>query len=177
MDLSKLPKFSKTGQSQPPSQQTEPSPSPLDYRGGKIPPAIGLAEAWASIAVGVLLLFLFPNTLSYVHSPADYARNYSYSDAQGNAIAYVQSAFFWTDLGVTVFAIALIVEGVVLAAARKIAPLVFALCLTSLAAAFNVVVIAHVYPLVGFPAVCGLAVVVLGYMALTQWRLIAALRQ
>ena len=68
-------------------------------------------------------------------------------------------------------------EGIVLAAARSIAPLMFAFCLTVLAAVFNVAVIVHAYPLIGFHAVCGIAVVVLGYMALTQWRLIGTLRQ
>jgi hypothetical protein len=178
MDLSKLPKLSKTAQSPPPSRQTESAFPPLDSeRKIPIPPAIGLAEAWISIALGVLLLFIFPNTLSYVHSPAVFEQNNSVTDAQGNTIPYTKSAYFWTDLGVTVFAIVLIVEGIVLAAARKIAPLIFAFFLTSLAAAFNVVVIAHAYPLIGFPIFCGIAVVVLGYMALTQWRLIATLRQ
>ena len=176
VDLSKLPKLSKTGQSQPGSEQTEPARLPPDH-GIKILPSVGLAEAWISIALGVLLLFIFPNTLSYVHSPAVFEQNNSVTDAQGNTIPYPKSAYFWTDLGVTVFAVALIVEGIVLAAARRIAPLIFAFLLTSLAAAFNVVVIAHAYPLIGFPAVCGIGVAVLGYMAMTQWRLIGILRQ
>ena len=176
MDLSKLPKLSKTGQSRPGSEQTEPVPPPLDSE-RKMPPAIGLAEAWISIALGVLLLFIFPNTLSYVHSPAVFEQNNSVTDAQGNTIPDTKSAYFWTDLGVTIFALALIVEGIVLAAARTIAPLMFAFCLTVFAAVFNVVVIAHAYPLIGFPVVCGLGVAVLGYMALTQWRLIGVLRQ
>ncbi|MGD0768632.1 MAG: hypothetical protein ABSB42_10630 [Tepidisphaeraceae bacterium] len=176
MDLSKLPKLSKTAQSQPGSEQTE-SPRPAPDHDVKILPAVGFAEAWISIGLGVLLLFIFPNTIRYLHSAGDTAWSNYAIDAQGNAIPYTKSAYFWTDLGVTVFAIALIVEGIVLAAARKIAPLMFAFCLTSLAAAFNVVVIAHAYPLIGFPAVCGIGVVVLGYMAMTQWRLIGMLRQ
>ncbi|MGA2440495.1 MAG: hypothetical protein ABSH08_06030 [Tepidisphaeraceae bacterium] len=176
MDLSKLPKLSKTGQSQPGSEQPEPARPPAEHE-VKILPAIGLAEAWISIALGVLLLFIFPNTLSYIHSPAAFEQNITSFDAQGNTIHYVQSPFFWTDLGVTVFAIALIVEGIVLAAARKIAPLIFAFCLTVLAALFNVAVIAHVYSVIPFPVFCGIGVVVLGYMAMTQWRLIGMLRQ
>jgi hypothetical protein len=175
MDLSKLPKMSKTGESRPGSEETEPARPPLDH-GANPRPAVGLAEAWISIALGVLLLFIFPNTLSYVHSPAVFERNNSVTDAQGNTIPYTKSAYFWTDLGVTVFAVALIVEGIVLAAARRIAPLIFAFCLTVLGAVVNVVVIAYAYPLIGFPAVCGVGVAVLGYMALTQWRLIGMLR-
>jgi hypothetical protein len=176
MDLSKLPKLSKTGQSRPGSEQTEPAPPPPDYD-VRILPAVGLAEAYISIALGVLLLFIFPNTLSYIHSPTAFEQNTTSFDAQGNTIHYVQSVFFWTDLGVTVFAVTLIVEGIVLAAARKIAPLMFAFCLTVLAALFNAVVIVHAYSLIPFPAVCGIGVAVLGYMALTQWRLIGILRR
>jgi hypothetical protein len=177
MDLSKLPKLSETEESHPPSEPTGSAPPPPDPE-RPIPPAIGLPEAWISIALGVLMLFVYPNTLRYIHSPAIFEQINPVTDAQGNTIPYTKSVFFWTDLGVTVFALALIVEGIVLAAARKIAPLVYAFCLTVLAAVFNVAVIAYAYPLIGgFPVACGIGVVVLGYMALTQWRLIGMLRQ
>ena len=90
MDLSKLPKLSKTTQSRPASEPTEPAPPPLDYE-RRIPPAIGLAEAWISIALGVLLLFIYPNTLSYIHSPAAFEQNITSTDAQGNTIHYLQA--------------------------------------------------------------------------------------
>jgi hypothetical protein len=71
----------------------------------------------------------------------------------------------------------LVLEGIVLAAARKIGPLRIAFAVTVLAAIFNVFMIVHAQPVIGFPMICGVGVVVLGYMALTQWRLIAALRE
>ena len=74
------------------------------------------------------------------------------------------------------FCRALILEGIALAAARKIGPLWIAFLVTVLAAIFNVIVIAHVQSLIGFPIFCGVGVVVLGYMAFTQWRLISVLR-
>jgi hypothetical protein len=195
MDLSKLPKLSRTSENQaPPSSQplsSEHTPQvpdaelapvgqppiarpPRDYfTGGG---SIGLAEAWISIALGIFVLFIFPSTIRYVHSPAAFEQNYPVTDEQGNTIPYPKSVIFWTDLGVTVFAVALILEGLALAAARKVGPLWVAFVVTVLAAIFNVIVIAHAFPINGFQPFCGIGVVVLGYMALTQWRLISFLR-
>lgn len=180
MDLSKLPKLSKTGESQPAPDSAPPAAPPtVDYaqlNRAVMASSIGLAEAWISIALGVLLLFIFPNTIHYLHSPAEFQANNAITDAQQNPIPYVKSVFFWTDLGVTVFAAALILEGIALALTRKVGPLWVAFVVTVLGAAFNIAVIAHAQPIIGFPMICGIGVVVLGYMALTQWRLISALR-
>jgi len=177
MDLSKLPKLSKTGE----TQHAESVPDTVEWstfhHPVRVRPSIGLAEAWISIALGLLLLFAFPNTIRYLHSPVGFEQNNTFIDASGNTIPYTQSAFFWTDLGVSVFAIALILEGIILAAARKVLPLVAAFCVTAAAAVFNVFVIIHAYSVIGFPIVCGVGAAVLVYMAMTQWRLISALRQ
>jgi hypothetical protein len=178
MDISKLPKLSKTSEPAPPpvpADDTQPATAPIHY--AVVPSSIGFPEAWISIGLGVLLLFVFPNTIRYIHSPADFESNNPVTDANNNAISYPNSVFFWTDLGVTVFAAALVLEGIVLAAARKIGPLRIAFAVTVLAAIFNVFMIVHAQPVIGFPMICGVGVVVLGYMALTQWRLIAALRE
>ena len=58
-----------------------------------MPSSIGLAEAWISIALGVLLLFIFPNTIRYIHSPADFEQNNPVTDAQDNTIRIRSSAF------------------------------------------------------------------------------------
>jgi hypothetical protein len=181
MDLSKLPKLSKTAENQPaPDSAPEPSappipPPPFQSLPAKSP-AIGLAEAWISIGLGILLLIIFPNTIKFICSPSAFQQNNPVTDASNNTIPYMQSVFFWTDSGITVFAAALIVEGIVLAAARKVGPVIFAFVVTAAAAIFNVIVIIHAQPITGFPIVCGLGVVLLGYMALTQWRIIASLR-
>jgi hypothetical protein len=184
MDLSKLPKLSKTpeNQSPPPSHSMPPdsfdSLPPGSFPLRELPaPAIGLAEAWISIGLGILVLFIFPNTIKYIHSPTQFQQDVTSTDKQGNPIPYLQSIFFWTDLGVTVFAVALIFEGIILALARKIAPLAFAFAITCFAALFNVFVIIRSRGEIEFPIFCGVAVVVLGYMALTQLRLIHLLRQ
>jgi hypothetical protein len=178
MDLSKLPKLSKTNESQPPPESPESSTPPVSYQPQQLPaPAIGLAEAWISIGLGILILFIFPNTLKFIHSPTQFQQDNPITDTQtGNPIPYLQSIFFWADLGVTVFAAALIFEGIILAFARKVAPLAFAFAMTSFAALFNLFVIIRAYPITGFQLFCGVGVVVLGYMALTQLRLIQFLR-
>ena len=151
----------------------EPAPAfpPITY--AVMPTSIGLAEAWISIALGVLLLFIFPNTISYLHSPTDFEQTQPRKPMRRKHDSVSAQRFFLEDLGVTVFAAALVLEGIALAAARKIAPLWVAFVVTVLAAIFNVIVIAHVDPLIGFPIFCGVGVVILGYMALTQWRLIS----
>jgi hypothetical protein len=177
MDVSKLPKLSKTSEAQGPAGPPPiAEPAPLTYSSAP-PSSVGWAEAWISIGLGVLLLLVFPNTIRYLCSPASFQQNNPVTDAQGNAIEYIKSVFFWTDLGVTVFAISLILEGFLLALFRKFVPLLAALCVTIVAALFNVFVIIRAYPIIGFPVVCGLAVVVLVYMAMTQWRLIAAIQR
>jgi len=181
MDISKLPKLSKTGESQPPPappETTEPAIPTARINYAVVPSSIGLAEAWISIALGVLLLFIFPNTIRYFHSPADFDQNNPpITDPQGNTIPYIKSVFFLADLGVTVFAAALILEGIALVAIRKIGPLWIAFAVTLAALVFNIVVIARIYPINGFQLVNGVGVAVLGYMALTQWRLISVLRK
>jgi hypothetical protein len=183
MDLSKLPKLSNTGATQPPPtaatpmQAEPPLANVVEVRYVPASSSIGFAEAWISIAIGLLLLFIFPNTIHFVFSPASFNQNNPVTDGQGNTISYVQSGFFWTDLGATVFAAALILEGIALAALRKPALLWIALGVTVAAGLFNVGVIIHVQALTGFPIICGAGVAVLGYMAFTQWRLIAALKK
>jgi hypothetical protein len=174
MDLSKLPKLSKTGESQPPPASPD-IPAPINRTPAQSPP-MGLAEAWISIGLGILLLIIFPNTIKFISSPDAFQQNNPITGADGNAIPYIKSIIFWTDLGITVFAAALIVEGIVLAIARKAGPVIFAFAVTVAAALFNVIVIIRAEPINGFPIVCGLGVLLLGYMALTQWRIIAALR-
>jgi hypothetical protein len=187
MDISKLPKMSKTVENQPPADDAGSSPPAMspgyravseeEYRRLKAV-EIGFAEAWISIGLGLILLFVFPNTIKYTFSPAAFQQDHPVVDPQGNTIPYLQTVIFLGDLGITVFAGALIIEGIVLAAARKAGPLYFAFALTVLAAIFNVFATWRYYSILGeLPIVCAVGVVVLGYMAMTQWRLITALRR
>jgi hypothetical protein len=160
----------------PSSSPQLPPPHQLNYIATGVE-SIGLAEAWISIGLGLLLLLIFPATISYLRSPAAFQQNNPVTDAQGNPLPYIKSVFFWRDLGVTVFALALILEGIALAGARKVTPIMIAFAVTVVAAIFNVGVIIYAEPIIGFPIFSGVGVVILGYMALTQWRLINMLRR
>jgi hypothetical protein len=191
MDISKLPKLS--GSNVPPPPGDVPIAPPVvqqpvapaleqqlvvpEYSRQAGGGSIGLAEAWISLALGVLLLFINPGTIQYLHSPTDFAQNYPVNDAQGNPISYVHSAFFWSDLGVTVFAAALILEGIAMAFLRRSGLLWISFSIAVVGAVFNIYVIIRTHGLIDFPLLCGLGVAVLGYMAITQWRLIQALRK
>jgi hypothetical protein len=184
MDLSKLPKLSRTDKPQDEgANDPEEAPQDLATTAGAAPAPnaqaaqkqvapMGLAEAWISIAIGVILLLVFPNTLHFLTNPTAFQQNNPVTDGNGNAIPYLQSVFFWSDLGVTVFAATLVIEGIVLASTALRPLLMPVFVLTLAAAVFNVFVILHVYDAMGLPVVCALGVAVLVYMAITQWRII-----
>jgi hypothetical protein len=186
MDLSKLPKLSNTSSEQPPSSAPPPEANQpnqgnqanpvLDY--GRTDRALpGAAEAWISIVIGTILLFIFPNTIRYIHSPSAFEQNNPVTDANGNSLPYPKSDFFWADLGVTVFAAVLIGEGIVLAIAKKRLVVLVIMAFTASAAIFNLIVVAMVYNDIGFQITCALAGAIGGYMAMTQWQMAEALRK
>jgi hypothetical protein len=184
MDISKLPKLSNTPEAAKNAHEERPAPPPppagVPSGSGPTPTPRelvgGFAEAWISIAIGLILLFVFPNTIQYFKSADDFAKVHQYTDAQSNPITYTQSAFFLADLGVTVFALALLVEGIMLTLARKATLIYVTLVITVAAAAFNLFVVIKTYDDIGFQIVCAFGVAVCIYMALMQWRLIGVLR-
>src|SRR5438874_1353574 len=147
MDLSKLPKLSETPRA---PQAAQESPS-VAARAEAAQIGTG-AEAWISLAFGVFLLLFAHNTLGYFSSKvfhtsfepyADPTRPYParcdfilYSD--GTKIFYRDTTNFWSDLVVTLFAITLILDGVVLLRARKPGIVLCALCITTIATLANV---------------------------------------
>jgi hypothetical protein len=180
MDLSKLPKLSNTGseQSPPPSAPPEENrPNPVLAYGRAEHPLPGVAEAWISIAIGIILLFLFPHTIQYIHSPSVFEQNNPVTDANGNSVPYVNSIFFLPDLGVTVFAGVLLLEGIILVIARKRPVVLVVMVCTALAAIFNLIVVVMAYKTNGFQIVCALAAAIGGYMAMIQWQMAEALRK
>jgi hypothetical protein len=181
MDLSKLPKLSK---SQPPPDAPATAnpgvPIPSDVAesrniAARTVPLTGLAEGWISVALGIILLLLYPNTIKYLHSRETFEQTNPITDGQGNPLHYTKSAFFWSDLGVTFFALVLIVEGIVLAFARRRGLVLATFALTVFGGIFNLGAVIYVYSLIGLPIVCALAIAVCGYMAIVQWSLFVSL--
>src|SRR5262245_32114484 len=145
MDLSKLPKLSQTpSQTEQPAPEQSPAQEPdfckqcglplrkgarfcdacgsptgaLDY--GTQRPAPGTAaDAWISIALGVILLFIGPRLIQYLLSPSTFPQKWSFSDPTGAPLAYTQTVFFWGDIALTSFALVLIVEGIALMLGRR----------------------------------------------------------
>jgi hypothetical protein len=170
MDMSKLPRLSNTPTPPPAPPQPTPAPGP-DYP--RTPsPLSGMAEAWLSFAIAAFLLFMFPNLLKYVTHPGTTQFDAGVYDANGNqtgTIPYLQSAFFKMDLGTTIFAAVLAIDGLVLLLPRRAWLLMAVLAVTVATALLNVWVVCTVYGLVGLAIPCALAVALSGYMALVQF--------
>jgi hypothetical protein len=172
MDLSKLSKFSETKKPESaPQQQTEPTP-PLAYRADRQLGVSG-AEAWISIALGVILLVVCHRPIEYLftrHNPA--AFSWTFNDSNGNPISYTQSAFFLPDLGVVAFGLVLILDGLLLAFARIRGFVWMTFILTVIVVILNAIAIAVSMNEIGFQILPALAIAFGGYMAVYQWLLL-----
>jgi len=176
MDVSKLPKL---------SQSDAPPPTPVEPEGQRpiqFAPPNRVAEAWISIAVGIILLLVTPHTLGYFsskvfHTPfapyADPTRPYParcdfilYDD--GTKIFYRDTRDFWNDLVITAFAMVLIVDGILMVRARRPTVVLAALILTVLATLGNLIYLVATFSN-GLPIISALAVVFGVYIAISQW--------
>jgi hypothetical protein len=195
MDLSKLPRMSRTppvpAESETPAAPAETSavpttPCPVcktpirvgarfcdscgvqisSHGGGTI--AVPGPEAWISIAVAAILLFMYPGLLKFLAHPHDTSALDAFDNTSGVTIPYTHSAFIWSDLGVTLFALILLIDAAVLVLFPRRIPLLIAAALSALVAVFNIGVVAHNTSITGFPVQCGLAVAFGIYMAFSQ---------
>lgn len=206
MDLSKLPKLS---QSPPPppddaaiesasASSTGQNASPAAPAAANPyipPPTTTLAEAWISLAVGALLLFIVPFTLQYASSKIfhttfapfpDPNQPYpakcdflQFANADGSNVTrvyYRDTAQFASDLAVTGFALVLIVDGIVLLLARNRPLVTFALGLTIIATLGNLCYLLSTFSQ-GIALLSALAVVFGGYIALQQWNLLKSMNR
>lgn len=194
MDLSKLPRMSKTDP--PPAdapaaacpacgEPLRPDAKFCDRCGAAVgagavdyalrfdpPPSYG--EAWISLGLGAIFLFVSPRFFQWLAHPS--RTDFDATDtATGAVIPYMKSAFFWSDAGPALFAVALIFEGLVILFARKKPLIVVSLVVTAAAVLANVVAVVQLQRInAGFPLASGLAVVFGGYIAWYEWRLLQA---
>jgi len=201
MDLSKLPKMSKTpkpGADAPetaspgaaPSSSSSASIAPAanclacglplragarfcdacgapTARAGRPAPGAG-AEAWISIAVGVILLLLFPHLIQYLIHRGTTA--FDAIDSQtGAAIPYTRSAFIWPDIGVTFFCLFLIVDALLMLLVPRRPVVMLALALSVGCAALNLFVVIKSMDILGFQVVCAIAIAFSIYIAIHRW--------
>jgi hypothetical protein len=186
MDMSKLPRMSQTPPPPPtdPADETATPPhgAPLAqsaYREelgyGVAEPPPSFAEAWISIAIGLILLFIFPHTWQWLISKVS-----SYKPPflpitdmnTGVEIPYTQSIFFFSQLCVFAFALVLIMDGLILFT-RRPTLLMLAFGFTVLTAAMNFACVANeTMQARGFPLTSALAFAFGVYIAIFQWKLL-----
>jgi hypothetical protein len=173
MDMSKLPKLSETPKPPdnsappPPPPEQPPSPRPVEYA-GEMPPSVG-AEAWISIAIGLLVLLMTSRFFTG-------AAGSTFANAQGQSLRYVETIFFTHDLGLVIFGFALIIDGVLLFVARSWA-VTLGLVIAVVAALANVYTIVRSSQLsMGFQIMPALAFVIAVYIAIHQWKVLQLLK-
>ena len=111
---------------------------------------------------------MYPGFLKFLAHPHDTSAMNAFDGTTGVTIPYTHSAFIWSDLGVFLFCLILLVDAAVLVFFPRRIPLFIAATLSALVAIFNVVVVAHNNSITGFPVQCGLAVAFGIYMAISQ---------
>ncbi len=198
MDLSKLPKLSNSPappvESDGPKVTSSDAPLPpntnkptANYSSAAGPYVA--AEVWISVGLGLLLLCFYPNTVKYTHgkltgtvpgiyidptpgvplgTKCDYI---NWLDNAGNFLRkemYRDRWDFWSDLAISSFSLVLIIDGIVMALARQPRVIAVLLFLTIAATLGNLIYLLKTLDQ-GFANVSAFAVVIGGYIAMTQW--------
>jgi hypothetical protein len=171
MDLSKLPRLSQSDKQAPPPRPAETEPTP---RRAEPLPASG-PEAWISLAVGVILLLMYPRFMQWVCSRV-FGTHFNEFMLDGKVVPYPQVREFWMDLGPTSFAVVLIFEGLVLAFARKPLLVWIAFGLTVAVTTYNLIYVVASYSKYGLAIISALAVAFGVYIAMGQWRMLQGSR-
>ena len=201
MDLSKLPKLSQTKEEALVSNEPDPTPpapkgdfcracgSPLrtsarfcDACGAPTPRAstgrieVG-ADAWMSIAMGVILLLMNPTMIKYVSSKLFGTEFAPFSLSDGTQVPYpkVYPQFF-SDLCTTLFALVLIIESVAMVVVGKAWVLWVAFVTTVVVVLLNLTYIIMTMGQFGLPIISVIAVAFGVYIAIQQWAMLRALR-
>jgi hypothetical protein len=160
MDLSKPPN---------PSDPSSHIPGPTPPVAKPVPGT--WTDAWINIGIGVFLLFWQPRFLQWASSRLFHGSFNEFLDPSGNVVPYQTVPEFWSDLAITLFAIVLIADGLLLFAKRRVLIQV-ALLLTVTATAVNLCWFFGSYNKYGFAPVSGLAVIFGVYIAASQWRML-----
>jgi hypothetical protein len=172
MDMSKLPRRSNTPSPDNEPNQNPPPPQDDPPRDEYGPIMSSAAEAWISIAFGLLLLYWYPNFVRYLLARM---RGESFTPFVDQSVSYVGHPVFWSDLAIFLFSLVLIIDGIVLGFLVRPGPVLFALTLTAVATLLNFIyVVATVQ--YGLAPISALAVVFGIYIALHQWKLFRVLR-
>jgi hypothetical protein len=194
MDMSKLPRLSQTNQQgvpadpaatlPPPPPSAVPAEGPQHYRhASDVGYSVG-AEVWISAILGVVFLFMGSNFARFAAAKLSggvYHTNVNWTagEKEGQEVAYfdLQGGTAYTESGIFLFGLALVLEALSLLAAHVAAPgrkplVGFALFVTLSATAYNLFVAIKLFGVGIPPMMTIIAVAIGGYMAAYQWRLL-----
>lgn len=134
------------------------------------------AEVWISVAIGALLLLMQPRLLQFLSHKLFGTFFAPYLDNQtGAEVPYTAQPDFWSDLGITLFAFVLIIEGLALAFARRRGVVMLAFGLTVLTTVYNLGYLVLTFSS-GIAILSAFAVAFGVYIAIFEWRLLQATR-
>ncbi|HSV15997.1 MAG TPA: hypothetical protein VLI90_17175 [Tepidisphaeraceae bacterium] len=191
MDLSKLPKLSNTQAEQPPASapvaSDDPTPTrPVEYRGRPSinEPELG-ADIWVNAIIGLLLIgmgFTFAKFLSAKLTGQPFHTNVNWTTGPnaGSEVAYfdLQGYTAWTDMGMFLFGVVLLLEAAAKTAlvlrpgAVSRAILLLALVLTAATTALNIYVCFKFLQAGSLPLLSGLAVAFGGWILADERRML-----
>lgn len=138
------------------------------------------ADAWLSLAIGIIVLLMSPRLWDYARSRwFGSPFTWTFGDPNGAPLPYPQTVFYPGDVAIYAFALALIADGIVLAVARRKRRVVMAaLALMLAATAFNIwYVIFMMQQGYGLQMFSGVAAAVGIYVGIYQAGLVKALRR
>ncbi len=186
MDLSKLPKMSDTRQAETDRQRQAaelqadqpqpPAPPVADYQSARVVAMeAGSGGGWISIVVGVLLILFQPRFWQWVaHKLFGSSFTWTFSDVDGSPLPYEKTVFFPGDLAVSLFAMALVVEGIVQLIAPRSRPAIwFSLLIVGAATALNLLFLGYMLARgQGLQLFSAIAVVIGIFMVVQQWQML-----
>jgi hypothetical protein len=192
MDLSKLPRLSQTDQ-QTPAPESIPAarqvpheqPQPIPY--APVTPVTGGgigAQVWLSGIIGLLLIMFGWNFARFCSAKLTGQTfhtgvNWTAGPKEGGEVDYfeLQGYTAYTEAGIFLFGLALVLEAFLLATVKRNTPasraiVGFTLLITVLATALNLIVCGLMFKIGLLPIMSGLAVAYGGYMAMYEWQLL-----
>lgn len=197
MDISKLPRMSETGKHAPPPASADQAearpdverhPSDVEHRAVE-PVRVGIGgEVWMSLIIGLILMmagWTFARWAIAKMTGQAFHTNVKWTAGPkaGQEVDYFELQGFtaWTDMGLFLFGLALVLEAAMLAvvysrAGGKVVLTMLALLVTVLATALNLFVAAKLLGIGIMPLMSALAVAFGGYMIMYEWRLLQQLR-
>lgn len=192
MDLSKLPKMSDTRRAEADRQSAHPSaglPVQIEQAGdpgsqplpGRVVAVDAGGSGWISLIVGVLLILFKPQWWLWLFHTL-FGTSFTppvITDEQGAPLAYERSVFFPGDMAIALFALALLVEGVVLLSmAQRRNVIWLSVVIVAAATLFNLGYLAYMISKgYGLQLFSTLAVLFGAFMCVQQWQMLTGPRR